>query len=86
MARGKHKTISKRSQYTKASSEPSSPTTASLECSNTPENQEADLKSYLMKIIESFEEDINNSLKEMQENTGKQVEALKRKQINPLKK
>jgi hypothetical protein len=39
-----------------------------------------------MKIIEFFMEDINNSLKEVQENTGKQVEPLKRKQINPLKK
>jgi hypothetical protein len=30
-----------------------------------------------MKIIESFNKDINNPLKEIQENTGKQVEALK---------
>lgn len=30
-----------------------------------------------MKIIESFKEDINNSLKEIQENTGKQVEDYK---------
>jgi F0F1-type ATP synthase membrane subunit b/b' len=30
-----------------------------------------------MKIIEYFEEDINNSLKEIQKNTRKQVEALK---------
>ena len=60
-----------------ASSEPSSPTTVSPEYTNTHENQEADLKSYGMKIIESFKEDINNSLKEMQENTGKQVEALR---------
>jgi hypothetical protein len=29
-----------------------------------------------MKIIESFKEDINNSMKEMQENTGKQVKKL----------
>ena len=29
-----------------------------------------------MKIIESFKEDINNLLKEIQENTGKQVKAL----------
>ena len=28
-------------------------------------------------MIEDFEKDINNSLKEIQENTGKQVEALK---------
>jgi chromosome segregation ATPase len=58
-----------------ASSEPSSPITASHEY-NTPENQEADLKSYLMKIIESFKKDINNSLKEIQENTGKKVKEL----------
>jgi hypothetical protein len=30
-----------------------------------------------MKMIEVFKEDINNSLTEIQENTGKQVEALK---------
>jgi hypothetical protein len=56
-----------------ASSESSSPTTASSEYTNTPVNQESALKSYLTKIIESFKEDINNSLKEIQENTGKQV-------------
>ena len=62
-------------------SEPSSPFTVSTEYTNTSENQEADLKSYPMKIIESFKEDVNNSLKEIQENIGKQVEPLKRKQI-----
>ena len=55
---------------------PSSPTIASPEYMNTPENQEADLKSYLMKIIESFKKDINISLKEIQENIGKQVKEL----------
>jgi hypothetical protein len=30
-----------------------------------------------MKMIEDLKEDINNSLKEIQENTGKQVEVLK---------
>ena len=78
MAKGKHKTINNRSQNTWASSEPSSPTTASPEHTNTPENQEADLKSYFMRKIESFKDDINNSLKEIQENTGKRVEALKK--------
>ena len=76
MARGKHKTINNRSQYTLASSEPSSSTTASPRYPNTSENHDADLKFYLMKIIESFKEDINNSLKEIQENTGKQVKEL----------
>jgi hypothetical protein len=37
-----------------------------------------------MKMIDTFKEDMNNSLKEIQENTGKQ-KTLKRKQINPLK-
>ena len=71
MAKGKHKTISNRIQNTWESSEPISPTRASPEYTNTPENQESVLKSYLMKIIESFKEDINNSLKEIQENTGR---------------
>jgi FtsZ-binding cell division protein ZapB len=38
-----------------------------------------------MKIIESFKEDTNNSLKEIQQNTCKQVEALKEETNNPLK-
>ena len=44
---------------------------------HTPEKQDYDLKSHLMMMIEEFKKDINNSLKEIQENTGKQVEALK---------
>jgi hypothetical protein len=84
MVKGKHKTISNRSQYVWASSEPSSPITVSPEYTNTPENQEVDLKSYLMEIIESFKEDINISLKEIQENTGKQVKELN-KVIQDLK-
>jgi hypothetical protein len=39
-----------------------------------------------MKMIEAFKENIKNSIEEIQENTGKQVDALKKKQINPLKK
>ena len=77
MVRGKHKTISSRSQCTWGSSEPSSPTTASPGYPNTPEKQDSDLKSHLMMMIENFNKDINNSLKEIQENTGKKVEALK---------
>jgi hypothetical protein len=59
-----------------ASSELNSPTTASPEYTNTPDNQGSALKSYVMKIIESFMEDINNSLKEIQGDTGKQVKEL----------
>jgi hypothetical protein len=65
IARGKQKIIGNRSQYTLTPSEPSSPTTASNEYPNTPEKHDADLKSHLMKIIEIFREDRNNSLKEI---------------------
>ena len=50
-----------------------------------PEKQDDDLESHLMKIIEAFKEDINNSLKEIQENTGKQVEAFQEKKKKSLK-
>jgi hypothetical protein len=46
--------------------------------SNTCEMQDSDLKSYLMMVVVDFKEGINNSLKQIQENTAKQVEALKR--------
>ena len=35
-------------------------------------------KPYLLKIIESFKEAINNLLKEIQEITGKQIDPLKK--------
>jgi hypothetical protein len=43
----------------------------------TPEKQDSDLKSFLMMMLEEFKKDVNNSLKEIQQNTSKQVEALK---------
>jgi hypothetical protein len=42
-------------------------------------------KSHLMVMIEDFKKDINNSLKEIQENTGKQVEAFKEETKTPPK-
>ena len=38
-----------------------------------------------MMLIEDFKKDINNALKEIQENTGKQIEALKEETQNSLK-
>jgi hypothetical protein len=46
-----------------ATSEHSSPTTASHGYLNTPEKQDFDLKYHLMRMIKDFKEDINNSLK-----------------------
>ena len=39
----------------------------------------------MMTMMEDYKENINNSLKEIKENTGKQVEALKEEIQNPLK-
>ena len=59
-----------------ASSEPNFPSIASPGNTITLEKQDSDLKSILM-MIEDFKKDINSALKEIQKNTGKQVEALK---------
>ena len=67
------------------SSEHSTPTTVSPGYPNTPEKQDSDLKSYLMMLVEDIKNDINNSLKEIQENTEKQVEDLKEETQKSLK-
>jgi hypothetical protein len=77
MAKGKLNNRTNRNQDHSASSEPSTPTTVSLGYPNKREKQDSDLKSYLMMLVEDFKKDINNSLKEIQENTAKQVEGLK---------
>jgi methyl-accepting chemotaxis protein len=80
MVRGKGKNINNRNKDYLASSEPISPTPVSPGYPNTPEKQDSDLKSHLMIMIEDFKKDINNSLKEIHENTGKQVEAIEETQ------
>jgi hypothetical protein len=71
MARGKLKNRSNRNQGYLASSEPNAPTLASPGYNITTEKQDMDLKSLLM-MMEDFK-------KEIQKNTGKQLEAFKRK-------
>jgi chromosome segregation ATPase len=61
------------------------PTTASPGCPKTPEKQNSDLKSYLIMLEDDFEKGINNSLKEIQENNAKSVEALKEEAQKSLK-
>jgi hypothetical protein len=77
MAKVKFKNLSNRNQDHSASSEPSTPTTASPGYPNTPKKQDSDLKSYFIMLVEDFKKGINNSIKEIQENTAKQVELLK---------
>ena len=77
MSGGTCKKISNRNQVYLTSSEPYSPTMAIPGYTITPENQDSDLKLLLMMMIEDFKKDINNFLKEIQENTNKQLEVLK---------
>jgi ribosome recycling factor len=85
MAKGKRKNLAKRNQDYWSPSETSMPTTASSGYPNTPQKQDSDLKSYLMKLVEDFKKGINNSLKKIQENTAKQVGALKEEAQKSLK-
>ena len=77
MAKGKSKNLTNRNQDHSPSSEGSTPTPPSHGHPNTTENLDPDLKTFLMMIIEDIKKDINNSLKEIQENTAKQVGDLK---------
>ena len=49
------------------------------------ENLDLDLKAYLMMMVEDIKKDFNNSLKEIQENTAKELQVLKEKQENTIK-
>jgi hypothetical protein len=77
MERCKYKKQSNKNKDKLTSSEPSSPTTASPGYPHTPEKQDTNLKSHLMMLIEDLTKVIHNSPKEIQENVGKQVGALK---------
>ena len=86
MARSKHKNRSIRNQGYLASSEQNSPTIAGYEYIITPEKQGSYLKLLVMTMMEDIKKNINNYLKEIQEDTGKQVETLKEeRKKNPLK-
>jgi hypothetical protein len=85
MAGGKPKNISNKNQGYLASSEPSYPNIPSIGYTINWKLKNADLKSLLRMMIEDFKKDMDNSLKEKQENIGKQVEALKTETQKSLK-
>ena len=85
MAKGKRKNLTNRNQDYSPSSEPSTPTSPSSGHPNTPEKLDLDLKAYLMMMVEDIKKDLNNSLKEIQENTAKQVEDIKEETQKSLK-
>jgi hypothetical protein len=85
MEKGKHKNLTNINQGHSPSSEPSTTTSASPGYPNKPKKQDLDLKSYLVMLVEDIKKGINNSLKEIQENSTKEVEVLKAKTQKSLK-
>jgi hypothetical protein len=78
MAKGNCKNPTNRSQDHSPSSEHSTPTPPSPGHPNTTEKLDPDLKAYLMMMVEDIKKDFNNSLKEIQENTAKELKSLKK--------
>ena len=73
MAKGKHKNLTNRNQDHSPSSERSTPTSPSPGHPNTPKKVDQDLKAHLMIMVENIKKDFSNSLKEIQENTAKEL-------------
>jgi hypothetical protein len=85
MVKGRLKNLTNRNQDHSPSSETSTPTSASPEHPNTSENLDPDLKAYLIMMVEDIKKVFNNSLKEIQENTAKELQVLIEKQENTSK-
>jgi hypothetical protein len=85
MAKGKHKNLTNRKQDHSLSSEPSTPTSANPGHPNKPKKLDPDLKAYLMIMVEDIKKDFNNLLKEIQENTAKELKVIKEQQENKTK-
>ena len=85
MAKGKLKNPTNKNQDHSPSSEPSTPTSPSPGHPNIPEKLDLDLKAYLMMMVEDIKKEFDNSLKEIQENTAKELQVLKEKQENTTK-
>jgi chromosome segregation ATPase len=85
MAKGRYENLTNRNQDHSPSPEPSTSNSDSPVHPNTLENLDRDLKAYLMMMVEGIKKDFNNSLKEVQENTAKELQVLKEKQENTYK-
>jgi gas vesicle protein len=85
MVKGKCKNLTNRNQDHSPSSEPSTATLPRPGHPNKPENLDLDLKAYLMMMVEDSKKELNNSLKDIQENTAKQVEDIKEEAQKCLK-
>jgi hypothetical protein len=85
MAKGKRKNLTKRNQDHSPSSERSTPTSPSPGQPNRHEKLDPDLKAYLMMMVDDIKKNFNNSLKEIQENTAKELQSLKKNRKKSLK-
>ena len=85
MVKGKRKNLTNRNQDHSPSSEYNTPTSPSPGHPNTPKKLAPNLKAYHMMVVEDIKKDFNNSLKEIQENTAKQVEDFKEEAQKSLK-
>jgi chromosome segregation ATPase len=85
MAKGERKNPTNRNQDHSPSSEHSTSTPPSPGHPNTTEKLDPDLKAYLMMMVENIKKDFHNSLKEIEENTAKELQVLKEKQENTTK-
>jgi hypothetical protein len=85
MAKGRHKNLTNRNQDHSPSSERSTPTPPSPGHPNKTEKLGLDLKAYFMMMVEHIKKEFNNSLKEIQENTAKELQVLIEKQENKTK-
>ena len=85
MAKGRCKNLTNKNQDHSPSSKPSTPTSASPGHPNPPENLDPDLKAYLMMMVEDIKKVFNNSLKELQENTAKELQVLEEKEDSTSK-
>ena len=85
MTKGRLKNLTNRNQDYSPSSEPRTPTSPSPGHNKTPEMVDLDLKAYLMMMVEDIKKEFNNSLKEIQKNTAKELQVLKEKQENTTK-
>jgi hypothetical protein len=79
MAKGKPKNLTNRNQDHPPTSEVSTPNSTSTGHPKTPENLDTDLKSELMMMVEDIKNNFHNLLKEIQENTAKELHVLKEK-------
>jgi hypothetical protein len=82
MAKDRRKNLTNRNQDHTPSSEPITPTSASPGHPNTHKSLDLDLKVYLMMMLEDIKKDFNNWLKEIQENTAKELQVLKGREEN----